>query len=113
MKVVMLGGKHRDGRGIWYVKENIRCAEEVAIKLWRLGLATICPHKNTAFFDGAADDNVWIAGYLEIMNRCDALVLLPNWKESAGARGEKDMAETLGMPVFIWPQDEQKIKNFA
>lgn len=60
MRVAYVIGPYRAGtvRGI---VENIRRAEEVALALWRLGFAVICPHKNTALFDGAAPDSVWAA----------------------------------------------------
>ena len=39
---------------------------------------------------------------------CDALLLLPGWDDSRGARQEKEWAEAVGMPVF-YHLDEVKV----
>lgn len=72
MKTAYVAGPYRADtvRGII---ENIRRAEEVALELWKLGFAVITPHKNSALFDGAADDSVWLAGSLELMRRSDLI----------------------------------------
>ena len=65
-----------------------------------MGAACICPHKNTAFFGGAAADSVWLEGDLEIVRRCDAIICARGWELSAGSRGEVELARSLGKPVF-------------
>ncbi len=104
MKVVYVAGKYRhpDPRGI---VQNIRAAEAVALELWRMGFAVITPHLNTALFDGAAPDDVWLRGDIEIMRRCDLIVLVEGWSESSGARRENATARMLGMPVYEWSKD--------
>lgn len=42
----------------------------------------------------------WIAGTLELLRRCDAILMVPGWEESSGARGELAEAIELCMPVF-------------
>lgn len=102
MKVLYVAGPYR-ARTIRETVLNIRRAEEVAIKLWRMEFAVMAPQMNTALFDGAAPDSVWLEGALELMRRCDAVVLVPGWTESAGTRAELTEAEELGIPVFEWP----------
>jgi hypothetical protein len=41
-----------------------------------------------------------LAGTLELMRRCDAVILVHNWRDSAGSRAEVDEAKRLGIPVF-------------
>lgn len=92
MKLAYIAGPYR-GSTHYDIEQNIRAAEAIAIKYWRLGYAVICPHKNTAHFDGLADDAVWLNGDLEILKRCDVVVMLPTWEKSVGAKEEKYWAE--------------------
>lgn len=104
MKVAYVAGPYRSKDGPYGILQNIRAAEEVAGELWRLGFAAICPHKNTAMFDGAAPDSVWLEGDIEIMRRCDFVVMVPGWRQSAGAAFENEIAKKRGMPVYEWPE---------
>lgn len=99
MKVVYVAGPFR-GPNAWEIEENIRRAERLALQVWRSGAAALCPHTNTRFFQGAADDAVWLDGDLELLARCDAVILTPNWRESSGARAEHGFATSRGIPVF-------------
>jgi hypothetical protein len=60
----------------------------------------ICPHKNTALFDGAADDSVWLAGDVEILKRCDVVFAMPGWEKSEGARAEIKEARRLKLEII-------------
>lgn len=99
MKMVFVAGPYRS-ESEWGVLRNIRRAEALALELWTLGLAVICPHKNTAFFGGAGCDQTWLNGALEMVKRCDAVVCTSNWDQSEGARGEVELAKRIGIPVF-------------
>lgn len=78
-------------------RRNIRIAEEAAEEYWRKGYAVICPHLNSAFFDGACDDERFLIGYEEMVPWADLVVLLPGWETSAGARREYERALSLGI----------------
>jgi len=80
--------------------QNIYRAEQAAIELWRRGWIVLCPHKNTAFFGGACDDQIWIDGGLELLERCDAIFMLKEWQGSEGAQKEYSRAVQLNMPIF-------------
>jgi len=82
--------------------QNIREAEGIGIALWKMGYAVICPHKNTAHF-GALSHEDLLKGDLEMLARCDLIVLTPRWRESAGAKEERLHAIACGLPVFEWP----------
>jgi len=103
MRLAYVAGRYRSPtlRGI---VENIQAAERVALNLWRIGFATLCPHKNTAYFDGAMPDETWLSGDLVMLARCDLLVTVPGWEESVGARAEVDFAELHEIPVYHWPE---------
>lgn len=68
--------------------------------MWRAGLVGICPHCNTRFFQGAAEDDVWLDGDLAILERCDAVLLVPGWENSEGTNVEIEHAHKQGVPVF-------------
>lgn len=97
-KVVFIAGPYRadtvDG-----IYENIQRARAVAKKWWAKGYVVICPHMNTAMMDGFMDDEVWLDGAIEIMKRCDLVVMVPGYAESKGALQEKLIAEREGIEV--------------
>ncbi|UCC29699.1 MAG: DUF4406 domain-containing protein [Phycisphaerales bacterium] len=99
VRLVVVAGPYRSSTE-WGTFENIRRAEALALQLWMLNVAVICPHKNTANFGGAADDQIWLEGAKEIVRRADAVVTLPGWEASEGACGEVELANELGIPVF-------------
>ena len=100
MRVIYVAGPFR-GQNSWEIEENIRRSERLALEVWRLGAACICPHTNTRFYQGAAPDSVWLDGDLEILGRCDGVMLTEDWQRSAGARAEVEYAKARGIPVFL------------
>ena len=98
MKLAYIAGPYRSAtvRGI---VQNIRIAEAVALRYWRDGYAVICPHMNTALMDGSLPDHVWLEGDLEMLRRCDVVVMLPKWKSSVGATAEHSLAVSLKMEI--------------
>jgi hypothetical protein len=99
MKLIYVAGPFR-GPSAWDIECNIRRAETLALEVWRLGAAAICPHANTRFFQNAAPDEVWLKGDLEMLRRCDAVILTPDWIRSSGVRAEVEEANRLCLPVF-------------
>lgn len=103
MKVAYIAGPYRAGtlRG---VIDNIRAAEEVAIRYWQKGYAVLCPHKNSALFDGIAPDDVWLKGDLEFIKRLkpgqDVVIMMKTWDHSRGALEERKEAKRLGIEVI-------------
>ena len=98
MTLVYIAGPFR-GASAWEIEENIRRAERLALEVWKRGAACICPHANTRFFQGAAPDQVWLDGDLEMVKRCDVVLMTPDWERSSGAREEHRLALELGIPV--------------
>ncbi len=98
MKVAYIAGPHR-AKTAWGRQCNINRAADVAAKYWLKGYAVVCPHKNTSQFDGLAPDRVWLEGDLEIMRRCDVVVMMLGWECSQGARAERDEAVRLGKEI--------------
>ena len=86
-------------------EENINQAREIGCRLWEKGHAVICPHENTSYFE--KDCNItydmYIKGDLDMVSRCDCLVMTPDWETSNGAILEHDYAISLRIPIYIYP----------
>lgn len=108
MELIYIAGKYT-AKTYSEIDNNIKKAElaavEVISKLGLKGWFPITPHLNTAHFEIyepalPIDYHYWIDGTAELLKKCDAILMLPGWEESSGARGEKEIAEKLGIPVF-------------
>jgi hypothetical protein len=88
------------------IDDNIDVALTIAAEVWKAGHYAICPHGNTAHFEVRYPDisyRQYIAGDLEILKVCDAILMLPDYLYSQGAKTELQMAHSLGMPEYIYP----------
>lgn len=87
------------------VAANIEAARQVGTQAARLGWYPVIPHANTAHMELDLDhnDDFWLAGTLELMTRCDAVVLVEGWESSAGTLGEIARADALRIPVYRGP----------
>jgi hypothetical protein len=101
VKVVYIAGPYRapspDG-----IRANLARAASLAIAVWRQGYVALCPHLLTSFEletpTGIADE-VWLAGVLALLRRCDAVALVEGWERSEGTLAELREARALGLPV--------------
>lgn len=90
------------------IDRNIKQAADISGKLWELGHAVICPHTNTGQphlneKNCTATYDQYINGDLHMICYCDALVMTTDWEKSKGAKIEKAYAESLDIPIYIWP----------
>lgn len=98
--MVYVAGPFR-GPDHWAIAENIRSAERVAFKVWQAGAVALCPHLNTAHFQGALPDHMWLDGDLALLELCDALILVPGWERSEGTKAEVAFATRHSIPVLF------------
>jgi len=96
--VVYIAGPYR-APSAWAIEQNVRRAEELALEVWRMGHVALCPHSMTRYYQGALPDAVWLEGTLELLRRCDRVLVAEGWGESEGSRVEIAEAHRLGMPV--------------
>lgn len=104
MLVIYIAGPFR-GANDWERHQNINRAEETAFEVWQAGMVALCPHNNTRHFDGSLEDRIWLEGDLELLRRCDAMMLSPGWERSKGVAAELEFAHSMGLPVFITLRD--------
>jgi hypothetical protein len=84
------------------VSLNIAAARHVGRLMVQKGWMPVIPHGNTYHFDELIDmpQSFWLSGTLNLMEQCDAVVLVDGWELSTGARGERQRALELRMPLY-------------
>ena len=107
MKLAYVAGPYRGKSKVKLINRlqvihNIIEARIVARKLWGAGYAVICPHSNTALFDGAAPEKSFLDGDLIMLSSCDLIVLIKGWQDSSGTLAEIEFAKAHNIPVYKW-----------
>lgn len=83
------------------IRLNIDRAAAVGLAVATAGASPVIPHTNTgAWFIGTLSHAFWYEATLELMRRCDAVILVSGWEESKGTQNELVEAKRLGLPVF-------------
>lgn len=98
------------------IELNIQAARHIGRLCLEKGWYPQIPCNNTNHFEHLlpdVDDQVYIEGTLEMMRRCDAVVLIPGWRQSKGAVGEVQEAIRLGMPIFYTIDNLPNAKEFT
>jgi hypothetical protein len=111
MKLAYIAGPYR-AETTQGIITNIMKARAVAVKYWQLGYSVICPHMNTALFDGLAPDTVWLEGDFEMLKRCDVIVMLPEYTKSKGALQELEVAKEAGLDIIFEPEIISSITQY-
>lgn len=115
MKVVYIAGPYmgatHDGKSFFQINTNIMFAREWAKKVFQLGVFAFCPHLNSYHMelDVDADADFWRKADLEILSRCDAILLIPGWENSRGSVLERTFAIDNSIPVF---SSENELKDW-
>ena len=103
MKLVYVAGPYR-GPTREAVAQNVAAARHVGRLCVQAGWFPVMPTVNSAHFDhdfpDLADEQYWLDGTMEMMRRCDAVVLIDGWQHSSGALAEVREAYKLGLPVY-------------
>jgi hypothetical protein len=108
-KLIYIAGKlNSDACG--YIK-NVHAMVKHAEKVRKLGCSVAVPcldliHGLICGDHGYSD---YFENNIEIMKRCDAVALVPNWKTSEGAKKEIKVAHDLNMPILY---DLKEVKQF-
>jgi hypothetical protein len=96
MKLVFIAGKFA-GANAWQIACNVHEAEAVALRVAELGGMPVVPHSLGRSIFGTLPEAFWRAGCLELLGRCDGILLLPSWSGSDGSSAQARHAEKLGL----------------
>lgn len=89
------------------LKSINKLASDIAYQCWCKGWSVISPHKNCYGYvpNDLMDYQSWMIGTLSQILRCDALLLLPDWEKSKGARIEHEVARYCKIPIYEYKND--------
>jgi len=104
--ILYIAGPYSAGNGRT-VADNIAVARGYAVAAADAGWMPFTPHLNTAGFEvdcpGVSHEE-WLAGDLEILKGIEpsrgAMLLLPNWEQSAGTKLEVQWAKCIGLTIL-------------
>ena len=99
--LVYVAGKYRD-ETYELVAWNVKAASDMAAFLLKQGIEVVCPHSMTGGWERYSflSDADFLRNGLEQLRRCDAVLLLDGWEQSAGTLAEIECAEANKIPVF-------------
>lgn len=91
----------------WEVEHNVRLAEACGLEVARLGAMPLIPHANTRFFHGVTGiaASFWYRGTLELLLRCDAMIVVGDWESSRGSKAELRACDEHDIP-FFWSLED-------
>lgn len=90
-------------KGGYSVEENVAAAVKVFVACIARGIPAFCPQLTGAFPSAHSDVpyEAWMAYDFAVIDRCTHVLMLPRYRESAGALRELGYAESKGLPVFF------------
>ncbi len=91
--------------------ENIGLASETAKFLLTLGHTPFCPHTMTAGWEDVCSWEDFLRMDIEWLRMCDAIVLLPGWQTSRGARMEYEEALKEGLVIFDLQRESVEVSD--
>ena len=101
MRVIYVAGAYTAATP-WLIEQNVRRAESIGYLIAQAGAVPLIPHANMRWQHLTAEltTDWWYAATRELLNRCDAVVMVPGWEASNGARYERERAIETGKLVF-------------
>ena len=95
------------------IEENIKKAKEYANALASKSIGVFCPNAHDiqpVNFDLTKRQKFFYELDSEFLVRSNALVAIPGWQTSFGARNEVKIAEEMGLPIF-YPKSPDDLKE--
>jgi len=98
--IIYIAGPYRSKYGLPGRILNIYRARKLAKRVWAAGYYAICPHMNSALMDGVAPDQQFLDGDIEILKKCDAILMMKGFRNSSGAIEEREQASRAGITII-------------
>lgn len=105
----------RDWTAYADIDVNINEARRWAAQMATEGIPYFCPHLNSAHMEvivPGVPEAFWLQMDLEILDHAAAIFLLPNWRESQGARAEMEYAQVAGIPIYTHNMFERFVDDW-
>jgi hypothetical protein len=85
------------------VEQNVAAGLQVYLHCLQRGIPAFSPHLSGAFPSAwtALDWSAWLDYDLAVIDRCTHVLMMPRWRESAGAQKEHDYARSIGKPIVM------------
>lgn len=101
MRLIYIAGPFNTRKGV-PTEWNVRLMEDLARQLVETypEVHPVVPHSLGRVLFGYQSEAAAYAGTMELMRRCDAVVMQEAWEESRGATAEREEAQRRGLPVF-------------
>lgn len=91
----------------WDIERNVMAMREIALEVAKLGCVPLCPHANTSLFHGQCTPVFWYRATMELLRRCDAIIMHPKWQHSEGSRLEHQWAVDNFLPIFYYSEKDK------
>lgn len=120
MKIVFIAGPYTGEGTFESIEKNIREAEKYQTALANQQVGFFCAHNHTEHFSskkGATppEQFYYDLDFVFLKKATDAVLAMPGWKDSWGAKKEVEWAKTSGLKVFYpdSPKDIDEIVVWA
>ena len=112
-KMIYVAGRYR-GKSEQAVQLNVQACRQVGVICSERGWYPVMPCVLSAGFEHLTDkdDQFWLDNTLELMLRCDAVVMAPGWLQSEGATNEYNEAKLAGIAVYEVVDEVPLVDNF-
>jgi hypothetical protein len=88
------------GKTRYEVEGNIWVAQSFILPLAEVGAVPVCVHTMFGALDGTLSYERWMLLTEKHLDRSDAILMVPDWVRSSGAKNEKQRALNTEKPVF-------------
>lgn len=99
MKLIYIAAPYR-GSTLFETNNNIQIARLLAIRYWKQNFAVLCPHMNSALFDGLVSDEQFLEAGRIMLSKCDTIVMHKRWEQSLGCIAEHEFAKEHNIEII-------------